>query len=105
MMETKKEDYAALTLDFWDNEVIYGGKVYKAGSIACDALNIPEEVISQLHTYSKNLNLFLGSINVGKADSKLLPMAKQSALKILSLIIQHAPFSYMDLNICNSTIP
>ena len=42
MMETKKEDYAALTLDFWDNEVIYGGKAYKACSIACDALNIPE---------------------------------------------------------------
>ena len=104
MMETKKEDYAALTLDFWDNEVIYGGKAYKAGSIACDALNIPEEVISQLHTYSKNLNLFLGSINAGKADPKLLPMAKQSALKILSLIIQHAPFSYMDLNMCKDQI-
>lgn len=104
MMDTQKEDYAALTLDFWDNEVIYGGKAYKAGSIACDALNIPEEVISQLHTYSKNLNLFLGSINAGKADPKLLPMAKQSTLKIPSRIIQHAPFSYMDLNMCKGQI-
>ena len=103
-METKKEDYAAQTLDFWDNEVIYGGKAYKAGTIACDALNIPEEVISQLRTYSKNLNLFLGSVNAGKGDPKLLPMAKQSALKILTLMIRYEPFSYMDLNMCKEQI-
>mgnify|MGYP007017244612 CR=1 FL=1 len=103
-METRNDDYSALTLDFWDNEVIYGGKSYKAGSIACDALNISADVITQLNTYSRNLNLLLGSFNTGKGDAKLLPVAKQSALKILSLIIQHEPFSYMDLRMCKEQI-
>ena len=96
-METKKDDYAALTLDFWDDEVIYGGKSYKAGSIACDVLNFPAEVISQISSCSGNLNRFLETLNAGRGDAKLLPMAKQSALKILKMIISHEPFSYMDL--------
>ena len=96
-METKKDDYAALTLDFWDDEVIYGGKSYKAGSIACDVLTFPAEVISQISSCSGNLNRFLETLNAGRGDAKLLPMAKQSALKILKMIISHEPFSYMDL--------
>jgi len=103
-METKQDDYAALTLDFWDNEVIYGGKSYKAGAIACDVLNIPLEVIGQISSCSSNLNLFLGTLNTGRGDAKLLPMAKQSALKILALIIRQEPFSYMDLDKCKEQI-
>ena len=103
-MENSSTDYSALTLDFWDNEVIYGGRTYKAGALACDALNIPAEVIAQLLTYSKNLNLLLGTLNTGKGDAKLLPMAKQSATKILNLIQYHAPFSYMDAGLCKAQI-
>ena len=30
-----------MTLDFWQDTVIYEGKIFPIGTLACDALNVP----------------------------------------------------------------
>ena len=52
------EDSAVLTLDFWDKEVIYNGQVFPVGTLACDALNIPGEVVSHMEKLCEKLNGF-----------------------------------------------
>ena len=77
------EESNVLTLDFWEEDVIYEGKLFPAGTLACDALNIPDEVISQMGTLCKNLNQFMGTFDSGKANAALLPAARQSALRLI----------------------
>ena len=89
------EESAVLTLDFWEEEVIYCGKPFPAGSLACDALNIPGEVITQMETLCKKLNQFMGTFNSGKGDAALLPEARMCALNLLELMSQYKPFSYI----------
>ena len=60
------EESAVLTLDFWEEEVIYCGKPFPAGSLACDALNIPGKVITQMEILCKKLNQFMGTFNSGR---------------------------------------
>ena len=53
------EDSAVLTLDFWDKETIYNGQVFPVGTLACDALNIPTEVVSHMEKLCEKLNSFM----------------------------------------------
>ena len=32
-----------MTLDFWQDTVIYEGKIFPIGTLACDALNVPAD--------------------------------------------------------------
>mgnify|MGYP000302644601 FL=1 len=34
-----------MTLDFWQDTVIYEGKTFPVGMLACDALNVPADTI------------------------------------------------------------
>ena len=37
-----------MTLDFWQDTVIYEGKTFPVGTLACDALNIPHPSWSRI---------------------------------------------------------
>ena len=60
------EESNVLTLDFWEEDVIYEGRLFPAGTLACDALNIPDDVVSQMETLCKNLNQFMGNFDSGR---------------------------------------
>ena len=87
------EESAVLSLDFWEEDVIYCGSSFPAGTLACHALNIPTEVVAQMTTICGNLNHFMGTFNSGKGDETLLPQARQSAMQLLKLMSEHKPFS------------
>ena len=91
------EDSAVLTLDFWDKEAIYNGQVYPVGTLACDALNIPGEVVSHMEKLCEKLNGFMKTFDSGKGDPALLPEAKFSAMKLLELMAKYKPFSYINM--------
>ena len=38
-----------MTLDFWQDTVIYEGKTFPVGMLACDALNVPADTISRMN--------------------------------------------------------
>ena len=91
------EDSAVLTLDFWDKETIYNGQVFPVGTLACDALNIPGEVVSHMEKLCEKLNGFMKTFDSGKGDPTLLPEAKFSAMKLLELMAKYKPFSYINM--------
>ena len=38
-----------MTLDFWQDTVIYEGKTFPVGTLACDALNVPVNTIAKIN--------------------------------------------------------
>ena len=86
-----------MTLDFWQDTVIYEDMTFPTGTLACDALNVPADTIAQLNEQCRNINLLLGMLNAGQDASALLPTAKESALVILDILSKTPPFSYMNI--------
>lgn len=83
-----------LSLDFWQDTVIYGGKILDSGTLGCDSLNIPSSVIAQLSALCLSLNMFMATINTGNGNPALLPAARESAKQIANLLKDVKPFSY-----------
>ena len=74
-----------MTLDFWQDTVIYEGKTLPVGALACDALNVPADTIAKMNEQCEKINLLLGILNAGQDASALCPIATEAALT-LSLI-------------------
>ena len=91
-------DHNMLTLDFWQDAVTYEGQTIPTGTLGCDALNIPDEIIEKLNPLCMQMNLFLETLNIGVPDAALLPAAKSAATEILNLLHTIPPFSYLDLD-------
>ena len=85
-----------MTLDFWQDTVIYEGKIFPIGTLACDALNVPADTIAKMNEQCEKINLLLGMLNAGQGASALFPMAKKAALTMLGILSKTPPFSYMN---------
>ena len=48
-----------MTLDFWQDTVIYEGKTLPVGTLACDALNVPADTIAKMNEQCEKINLLL----------------------------------------------
>ena len=55
-----------MTLDFWQDTVIYEGKTLPVGALACDALNVPADTIAKANEQCEKINLLLGTLNAGQ---------------------------------------
>ena len=101
--KVKKQDKRAsmnqelMTLDFWQDTVIYEGKTFPVGTLACDALNVPADAIAKMNEQCEKINLLLGMLNAGEDASALFPMAREAALAMLDILSKTPPFSYMDI--------
>ena len=87
-----------MTLDFWQNTVIYEGKTFPIGTLACDALNVPADAIAKMNEQCEKINLLLGMLNAGQDASALFPMAREAALTMLDILSKTPPFSYMNIS-------
>ena len=101
--EMKKQDRMTsmnqelMTLDFWQDTVIYEGKTFPVGTLSCDALNVPADTIAKMNEQCEKLNLLLGMLNAGQDSSALFPMAREAALTMIEILSKTPPFSYMDI--------
>ena len=86
-----------MTLDFWQDTVIYEGRTLPIGTLACDALNISADTLAQMNEQCQKINLLLGMLNAGQDASALFPMAREAALAMLDILSKIPPFSYMDI--------
>lgn len=86
----------ALSLDFWQDTVIYEGRSFPAGTLGCDSLNIPAVVIERLGELCAGLNQALGAATVAELTIAQLDTARESALQIVNLFQSVPPFSYLD---------
>ena len=48
-----------MTLDFWQDTVIYEGKTFPVGTLACDALNVPADTIATVYKGNIIKNLIM----------------------------------------------
>ena len=87
-----------MTLDFWQDTVIYEGKTFPVGTLACDALNVPADTITKMNEQCEKINLLLGILNARQDASALCPIAKEAALTMLDILSQTPPFSYMNIS-------
>ena len=55
-----------MTLDFWQDTVIYESKTFPVGTLACDALNVPVNTIAKINEQCEKINLLLGILNAGQ---------------------------------------
>ena len=49
--------------------VIYEGKTFPVGTLACDALNVPADTITKMNEQCEKINLLLGMLNAGQDTS------------------------------------
>ena len=87
-----------MTLDFWQDTVIYESKTFPVGTLACDALNVPVNTIAKINEQCEKINLLLGILNAGQDASALCPIAREAALTMLDILSQTPPFSYMNIS-------
>ena len=87
-----------MTLDFWQDTVMYEEKTLPVGALACDALNVPADTITKMNEQCEKINLLLGILNARQDASALCPIAKEAALTMLDILSQTPPFSYMNIS-------
>ena len=87
-----------MTLDFWQDTVIYEGKTFPVGTLACDALNVSADTLAKMNEQCQKINLLLGMLNAGQDASALCPMAREATLAMLDILSETPPFSYMDIS-------
>ena len=87
-----------MTLDFWQDTVIYEGKTFPVGTLACDALNVPADTIAKANEQCEKINLLLGTLNAGQDAYALCPIAREATLAMLDILSETPPFSYMDIS-------
>ena len=59
-----------MTLDFWQDTVIYEGKIFPIGTLACDALNVPADTLARMNEQCEKINLLLGMLNAGQRSEE-----------------------------------
>lgn len=86
-----------MTLDFWQDTVIYEDKTLPTGTLACDALNVSADTLARMNEQCDKINLLLGKLNDAEDASTLFPMVREAALTMLDILSVTPPFSYMDI--------
>ena len=82
-MTTPINEHNMLTLDFWRDTVTYEGKTVPTGTLGCETLNIPDEVIEKLSKLCPRVNLLLETMNQETPNAALLKDAGKAAEEIL----------------------
>lgn len=93
-MKLYKEEL--LTLDFWQDNVIYCGKPMPTGALACAVLNFSDELIGKLKALCNPLNQFMGAINRCDATTEQMLAARESVLQIIALLRALPPFDNLN---------
>ena len=104
-MITPINEHNMLTLDFWRDTVTYEGKTVPTGTLGCETLNIPDEVIEKLNELCPRVNLLLKTMNQQTPNAALLPDAGEAAVEILTLLRDVPPFDCLDTDFYISNIP
>ena len=79
-----------MTLDFWQDTVIYESKTFPVGTLACDALNVPVNTIAKINEQCEKINLLLGILNAGQDASALCPIAREATLAMLDILSENS---------------
>ena len=71
-----------MTLDFWQDTIIYEDKALPIGTLACDALNVSADTLAKMNEQCQKINLLLGMLNAGQDASALFPTVSYTHLTL-----------------------
>ena len=89
-------EHELLTLEFGRGAVTYEGRTAPAGTLGCEALNIPDAVIASLAEPCRVLNEFIAALGMLSVTDELLERACGAALQLLNTMLEVEPFSHLD---------
>lgn len=89
-------EHELLTLEFGRGTVAYEGRTAPAGTLGCEALNIPDTVIAALNEPCAVLNEFIAALGMMSVTDELLERARGAALQIFNTMREMEPFSHLD---------
>lgn len=89
-------EHELLTLEFGRGAVTYEGRTAPAGTLGCEALNIPDAVIASLNEPCAVLNEFIAALGMLSVTDELLERARGAALRLLNAMLEMEPFSHLD---------
>lgn len=89
-------EHELLTLEFGRGAVTYEGRTAPAGTLGCEALNIPDAVIASLAEPCRVLNEFIAALGMLSVTDELLERARGAALQLLNAMLEMEPFSHLD---------
>lgn len=89
-------EHELLTLEFGRGAVAYEGRTAPAGTLGCEALNIPDAVIASLNEPCAVLNEFIAALGMLSVTDELLERARGAALQLLNAMLEMEPFSHLD---------
>ena len=89
-------EHELLTLEFGRGAVAYEGRTAPAGTLGCEALNIPDAVIASLAEPCRVLNEFIAALGMLSVTDELLERARGAALQLLNTMLEMEPFSHLD---------
>ena len=89
-------EHELLTLEFGRGAVAYEGRTAPAGTLGCEALNIPDAVIAALNEPCAVLNEFIAALGMMGVTDALLEKASGAALQIFNTMREMEPFSHLD---------
>ena len=89
-------EHELLTLEFGRGAVAYEGRTAPAGTLGCEALNIPDAVIAALNEPCAVLNEFIAALGMLSVTDELLERACGAALQLLNTMLEMEPFSHLD---------
>lgn len=89
-------EHELLTLEFGRGTVTYEGRTAPAGTLGCEALNIPDAVIASLAEPCRVLNEFIAALGMLSVTDELLERARGAALQLLNAMLEMEPFSHLD---------
>ena len=81
-------EHELLTLEFGRGTVTYEGRTAPAGTLGCEALNIPDAVIASLAEPCRVLNEFIAALGMLSVTDELLERARGAALQLLKAMLE-----------------
>lgn len=104
-----------VSVDYIDKDIYICGKKFPVGSLACDILNISDEIISELLEISSAMipiaSAFCYADSHCQIPAYLIESARAEALKVVEILKSVKPFSYFqcedyirDFNLLNTPV-
>lgn len=93
-----------LTLDFWNDKVCFFDEEMDTGTLACEALNIPEKTITELCELGLPLTMMAASFQSNHVDTSQVSTVRDAAARIAAILEYQPPFSHIDWALIKNAI-
>lgn len=85
-----------LTLDYCGKQEVYAGQEFPTGTVACDVLNMPREIVNQVVALTDPMMKFVDALYHDRVDLLLMEQSRKNVFAVVELLKNVPPFSYQE---------